>query len=287
MNPCSDLFHRLHRSIGWVAAQYWATLLLVLAGAAWTRLPDKYWWQVALSLLVPFLLIVSLLELEAATMRAFADDDGKRVKLVWGAVSLAFWAALFWVAWLLLDWCDGQIPSWASYLNSRAPAHARAALFTYAHIQRWLTLAEWVLRWIVVPGKLILCALASAQWGWRLPWRKLIRLMLHWRWWPAVVLAALAAVELPSHFFTGFPHGAVSHQVWTVIFKLAGAYLLAVSSWVLLLAWAAVLFSRATPGVTPPGDDAFAPVPVHSGPLGEDSVRLPLPESGDDAGGNA
>ena len=86
--------------------------------------------------------------------------------------------------------------------------------------------------------------MASAQWGWRIPWRKLLRLTLNWRWWPAVIGSALVGVELPGHFFGGMPHGAVSHQVWAVIFELGGTYLLGVVCWVLLLAWAAVLLNR-------------------------------------------
>jgi hypothetical protein len=241
--------------------------LLILAGLAWTRLPDKHVWQVALTLIVPLLLAISALELEAATMRSFADDDGRRLKLVWGACTLLVWVALFWVGWAVLDWCDDQIPEWAGYLNSRASANARATVFTYDHIQSWLTLAEWVLRWIVVPGKVIPHAMASAQWGWRLPWRKLIRMMLNWRWWPAVALTALMGVVLPGHFFTAEPHGTVSHQIWAVALKLTGSYLLAVASWVLLLAWAAVLLARTASS--------------------NDSDGLPQPEGGDDSAGNA
>ncbi len=86
-------------------------------------------------------------------MRALADDDGKRVKLVWGAVTLLVWSGLFWACWLALDWCDDQIPQWASYLNSKVSAGGRSMVFTWAHIARWLTIAEWILRWIIVPGK--------------------------------------------------------------------------------------------------------------------------------------
>jgi hypothetical protein len=35
-----------------------------------------------------------------------------------------------------------------------------------------------------------------------------------------------------------------------------------------------------------PDDDALVAAPIGSGPLREDSVKLPLPESGNDAGGN-
>ena len=243
-NPLNDLFHRLRSSITWVAAQFWATLLLILAGVAWTRLPDSYAWQVGLTLFVPLVLLAAALLLEAGTMRRLFHDEQRRVHLGLGVLTLLVLAAIAWAAWALLDWCGDQIPEWAGYLNSRASAHMRATLFTYDHIQSWLTFLVWVFRWIALPAKVIPWAMASAQWGWRLPGRKIIRLLLNWRWWLAVIIAALLAVEWPSHFFNGEPHGTVSHQVWSVMLKLAGAYLLAVVCWVLLLAWCAVLLSR-------------------------------------------
>ena len=109
MSYFKDLFHRLRGSLGWVAAQYVLTLVLVLLVLAWTRLPDKHVWQVLLTLLVPLLLAISALELEAGTMRALADDDGRRVKLVFGAMALLVWVALFWACWAVLDWCDDRI----------------------------------------------------------------------------------------------------------------------------------------------------------------------------------
>lgn len=283
MNPLRDLLHRFRRSPSWVAAQYWATLLLLAIGIAWTRLPDKYWWQVFVSLLVPALSIAALFALEAATMRSLAGAESKRVKLVWGALTLAVWAAIYAAIWVFLNWCAGQIPAWASYMNSRASAHARASFFTYDHIQNWLVILVWIFRWIIVPGKLIPCAIASAQFGWRMPWRRLIRVILNWRWWPAVIFASLIAVEWPRHFYNAIPQGSVSHQVWTVLLKLAANYLLAITCWVLLLAWAAVLISPRSQSA----DHALAPALVGPAPLGEDSIRLPLPETGDNRTGNA
>jgi hypothetical protein len=240
----NDLVFRLRRSWVWVALQFGLTLALILVGLAWTRIPEKHWWQVVFTLLVPALLVISLLELEAGTMRSFADDDGKRVKLVWGAATLLVWAVLYLALWTLLDWCDDRIPLWAGYLNSRASAGGRATLFTYAHLQLWFTQLEWVMRWVIIPAKIIPYAMCSAQWGWRLPLRRIIRLLFSWRWWLAAIAAALLGVSLPAHFFNGIPQGSVAHQVWAVIFKVGGAYLLAVFSWVVLLAWAAVLMAR-------------------------------------------
>ncbi|MGA3370382.1 MAG: hypothetical protein ABSC48_01340 [Terracidiphilus sp.] len=277
MTYFKDLFARLRQSWRWVTAQFVVTLLLILAGLAWTRLPEKHVWQVLLSLLVPLLLAISVLELQAGTMRSLAGDDGKRVKLVWGAMTLLAWIGVAWIAWALLDWCDDQFPQWASYLNSKAASTARARLFTYENIYLWMTYVEWVFRWIVVPAKVIPYAMASAQWGLRLPWRSVIRLLWNWRWWLGVTIAALFGVWLPGRFFatilSGTPHAQVLHE----ILRLATAYLLAVGSWVLLLGWAAVLFGRRQQNTV----DALALILGQTGPhAGEESAeKPPLPES--------
>ena len=263
MSHRKNMFHRLRRNWKWVVAQFFLTLLLILIALAWTRLPDRHIWQVALSLLIPVLLAIGALELQAGTVRAFADDDGRRVKLIWGAVSLLVWIAVGAAVWALLDWCDDQIPLWAGYLNSKAGAPSRSTTFTFEHIQRWLTDAEWIIRWIVVPAKLIPFAAASAQWGWRVPWRRVIRFLWNWRWWLGVVLASLAGVWLPASFFSKMPAGSVSAQVWAVSLKLLGAYILAVGSWVLLLAWWATLFKLPA---QPPTEEALVAVPVLTGP---------------------
>jgi hypothetical protein len=145
-------------------------------------------------------------------------------------------------------------------------------LFTYAHIQLWITTLIWISRWIAVPAKVLPHAVASAQWGWRLPWKKSFSLVFDWRWWFAVAVAALVGVLLPGRFFSALPSGTVSHQVWAVGFKLAGAYLLAITSWVLVLAWAAVLLKKSQIGTAEADTNA---------------AGSPLPETGDNAGGDA
>jgi len=272
VNDLKEMLRRLGRVRGWIAAQYWATPLIVLAGIAWTRLPDKHVWQVGLTLLIPLVLLAAFLLLEAGTMCRLVHDDERRVRMVYGALTLLVWIAIVIVAWAILDWCDDQTILWAGYLNSRAPAHLRARLFTYAHIQLWITILIWIFRWVVVPAKAIPHAVASAQWGWRLPWRRSLRLVLDWRWWVAVAVAALVGVALPGHFFKAEPSGTVSHQIWVVILKLVGAYLLAITSWVLVLAWAAVLLERTQIGAAG---------------AGANTVGSLLPEASDNARGNA
>ena len=262
MKNLDGLFGRLWTARRWVAGQFGGTLLLMIAGLAWTRLPDKHGWQVALSLVIPVLLVISLLELEAGTVRKLADDDGLRVKLVWGAMTLLLWIALVWVSWWILDWCDDQIPLWSGYLNSKASPHARFTYMSFEHITRDLTILEWIFRWIAVPAKVIPYAVASSQWGLRLHWRRVLRILWNWRWWLAVTISALVAVWLPSKFFASLPAGTVSAQVWHVWLKLAATYLLMIGCWVFLLGWACTLFGRQLP----PAENSSVLVPVLAAP---------------------
>jgi hypothetical protein len=258
-----DLLRRLRLSWRWILAQFVCIPLLVLVGLAWTRLPEKHIWQVLLSLLLPLLLLAGALVLQAGTMRQLAKGERRRVGLTLGTASLLGWVALAWVSWAILDWCDDQIPQWASYLNSRAPAHMRAALFSFEHIQRWLTGIEWVLRWIVVPAKILPYAMASSWSAWWMPWRRALRILWNWRWWPAWVLAAPIGIWLPGHLFDSLPSGSVQAQVWRVGLKITVSYLLGVGCWVLLLGWLAVLFGRQQ---QPPAEEALVPAHVLTGP---------------------
>jgi hypothetical protein len=275
-----DLLGRLARARVWVALQFGLTLVLFLIGVAWTRLPDKHWWQVGLTLLIPLLLILSLLELEAGTMRKLADDDGKRVKLVWGAATLLVWVAVVWGCWWVLDKCDDHIWQWAAYLNSKAPAHWRARAFTYEHIALVLRWIEWVLRWIAIPAKVIAWAGATAQWGWRVPLRRILRVLWNWQWWLVVTVAALLAVRWTGHWFDAEPKGTVSAQEWSVGLKLAGAYVLGVGAWMVVLGWWAVLFGgERSGGDAERGDgEALVPVPVLSGPSDGELGAKAVPE---------
>jgi len=256
------LFARLGGARLWIVLQFVVTLLILAAALGWTRLADKHWWQVALTLLVPVVLAICALELQAGTVRKLADDDGQSVKLVWGALTMLVWVALGLAMWLILDWCDDKIPLWAGYLNSKFSSRARATTFTYDHILHWLTMLEWFVRWVVLPAKLIPYAACSAQWGLGIPWRRMIRFLWNWRWWVGVAVAAFVGVWLPAQFFEKPPHGTVSAQVWSVILKLAATYVLAVGSWVLLLGWWATLFAR--PRIAP-DDEELVAVPVLSG----------------------
>ncbi len=238
---CADFVRRLHRSRAWVGAQFWATFCFILAGVAWAATPAEPVWQASLFSLAPPILAASMLALQAITMRSLTGEDRRRTSLLWGSLALLAWSAVIAAIWALLAWFDQILPLWAAWLG--AHAEPQAASFTPWRAERWLEAGAWVLRWIVVPAVAIPGAMGAAQWA-RLPWRKIGRMLLDWRWWSAVVLAALAGVALPGALFAAEPHGTIVQQVTGLFLQLAGAFVVTVSSWVLLLGWAAVLLCR-------------------------------------------
>ena len=98
-----------------------------------------------------------------------------------------------------------------------------------------------------MPAKVIPYAMASAQWGWRLPWRRVLRILWNWRWWPAVVAGSAGWRVAAGEVLYRDSAGDGLRAGLARVLKLAAAYLLAVGSWVLLLGWVATLFGRKKP----------------------------------------
>lgn len=295
----SEWARRLFRARGWVALQFVSLAFLLIAGIGWTRIPEKHAWQVFFTLLIPLLLAAGFLLLQAATLRSLLrplapeqDAAPRQVRIAWGAATLLLWIAIAWLLWIALDRFDDQIELWAGYLNSKFAVGTRARIATEEHIAWLLSYLERALRWVILPGLLVPRA-SSAAWGLREPpGKRVLRVWLNWRWWPAVLAAALLGAAWPASFFAALPHGTVSAQIWRVVLKLAASYLLVVSSWLALLAWAATLMCTDGPAAEArdegPGEltgVGVRVIPPNGGKSG--SVRLPLPESGDDPVGNA
>lgn len=254
-----DGLARFKRSWGWVLAQFLGLALLIACGLGWTRIPEKYGWQVALTFLAPLLIAAGFLVLQAGILRGFlrpapqeteaaADEEQhrepRRVALARGALTLLLWIAVGWILWVWLDRLDQQTYQFAGYMNSKFGLHARGGWASFEKLNRDLEWAVWALRWVVVPGLLIPLGCCSAVWGVvRLPWRRGLRVWADWRWWPVLLACALVGEAWPRTWFDAMPHGTVHAQVWTVVLKVAGAYLLGVACWTKVLGWAAMLVS--------------------------------------------
>jgi len=255
-----------------------ATPLIVLAAAVWTRVPEKHWWQVGLTLLLPLAMLAATLVLEVGTMRGFLQNDERRVRFAWGALTLLVWIAVVWLAWFILDWCDDQIPQWASYLNSRAsrtPAPGSSLTSTFqpgsaywsgSSAGLWFRESDSARNRFGTVGKSSAVAKSDA--------RVVELAVVDRRSGCGAGGRIVAELFLPQRAAWNRDPPGVGRDPET-----GRSYLLAMASWVLLLAWAAALVTRDEHKPKAPGDDALVAVPVGSGPLREDSVSYRCPRA--------
>jgi hypothetical protein len=244
-NAITELFKRLCLSRGWVGAQFGWVLPWIWINIAVLYLEGIQAWPERLSEGLggsdSILVMIVALVVQAGMLRSLMSNDAKRVRLVWGSLALLLWGMLYLIAISMQE--------------------------TYLPGQIW----QWLLAWVVAPVILFPFAAASAVYGWRLPWRRVLRVVLAWRWWLGVLLAGTVGMFAELYFdgVRGWP------KVWDVDLaaglKMGAVDMLEMGVWILLLGWLAVLFDMNGHGIKS---------------TGEDSVPLPLPEGGGDAGGN-
>ncbi len=283
----ADGWKRFARARMWVVLQFAGLALLIAFGLLWTRIPEKQAGEVVLTLVLPLLIAGAFLWLQAGTIRSMLGPfDGDRadasVSFFWGSATLLVWIVVGWLLWGLIDRFDDHIFSWAGYLNSRFDPHSRSHFTTYEHFSLWLGKASWVLRWVMVSGLLLPLGCSAAYGFRRFPWKRTLRLWIDWRWWPVILILALIGQAWPITFFDALPHGTVHAQVWRVVFKLLGAYLLAVLCWVFAIVWCTSLIERRAQGASDADPALLSPRESRS-----ENAPLSLPESEHDVGGNA
>jgi hypothetical protein len=248
--PESDVFTELYKRLRschhWIWAQCGWVLLFGTAIFLGRRIPDDLSWKVWILALILLVLLILELVIQVGMLRSLLNDCGRHVRMIWGALSMLLWAVLcLIVAFSLSLW---HVP-----------------------------IAPWVVGWMVAPGILLPFASASAVWGLRLPWRRLLRLLMEWKWWLGLMAALAMGVALPCLIVAAMRSENATPSIWITCLRVGVNDVLSISSWALLLSWFAVLFERQQR----PTDEAPSHVPAFIGPPEPElqaSVKLSLPE---------
>ena len=211
----TELAKRLSISRHWVGAQFgWVLLwiwvnLVPLYLQRIERLPE--WLSSGLRGWYVALVAITAVVVQAGMLRSLMRNHGKPVRPVWGLLALFLCGMLYLVAAEMQDYLPSQI-------------------------------LKWLLAWVVAPVIFFPFAAASNLWGWRLPWRSILRVVCAWRWWLCVLLLATVGRVAEMYFdsICGNPH------LWDVDLAagldMVAVDLLETGLWVLLLGWLAVLF---------------------------------------------
>jgi len=248
----NDLLRRLRLNRQWVGAQFGWVLAWIWVGMATLHFPGIQRWPEWLSggLRVTYssLIMIAALAVQTGMLRSLIRSDARRVRPIWGALALLLWGILYVIAFSMQDdYLPGQI---------------------------W----QWLLSCVVAPAIIFPFAAASAVWGWRLPWRRVLRVMGAWRWWLGVLLAGTIAISTELYF----DRLRAYEYVWDVGLvtglKMGAVDMLETGVWILLLVWLAMLLD-----LTPlPINEVFVEDPALLG-LPEtsqlDSAKTSLPQS--------
>lgn len=211
----TELAKRLSMNHHWVGAQFGLVLVWI-----WVNVTSSYfqqiqwlpeWFSRGLRFSYNSFVVTTALVVQAGMLRSLMRNHEKQVRPVWGSLALILWGMLYLVAAEMQDYLPSQI-------------------------------LKWLLAWVVTPIILFPFGAASSLWGWRLPWRSILRVLCAWRWWLCVLLIGTFGKVAEIYFdsLRGYPH------VWDV--DLAAGLnmgiidMLETGLWVLLLGWLAVLF---------------------------------------------
>jgi hypothetical protein len=192
----ADTKSRIIRARWWLLAQLLLTAVFLALGVLFLRMPDKYIWQVVLSLTLAAVLVTLFVLMQSKTLRSLMGDE-RKVKLIYAAMTFAGWVLLAWVALKLAFRLDDKIELYSSYLNSRLPAGMRARIFTEEHIESVFTKVQWLIVYVVIPGIFIPLAALTSITGAGLPKRSELSYLAKKRWW----IPILVAVILCAYFF--------------------------------------------------------------------------------------
>jgi hypothetical protein len=210
-----ELAARLSISRAWVAAQFGWVLVWIWVNVASLyvqriqRLPE--WLSNGLRGSYVALVAITALVVQAGMLRSLTKNHTKHVRPIWGALALLLWGMLYLVAAEMQDYVRGEI-------------------------------LKWLVAWVVTPVIFFPVAAASNSWGWRLPWRSILRVVCAWRWWLCVLLLATVGRVAEIYFdsICGNPY------LWDVDLaaglNMGTVDLLETGLWVLLLGWLAMLF---------------------------------------------
>jgi hypothetical protein len=226
--------------------QFLANPILFALFVAWLLIPVANTWHLVLNLLLALALLVSVLVLQAGTLKYFSDRQSGPVPL-WPAfrsalkhlAAIAVCALVFYLLWALADSMQSSQDNFSAFVRSLLPAFLRrhVALPT---LDKLFAMILFAFRWILVPGLLLPFALQTAVRGFRgfgsqgrAAWKRAVSSLAYWL---VLLFSSLLGVWLTEALMAWTPDfqtSTLSHEAVSLAFRLFFAYVFGLFAWIL------------------------------------------------------
>ena len=214
-------------------------ILLLAAAAFWLLIPEAHLWQLLLSAAGGIMILFCFLWLHCYTMARGAgrDQGGVRESCRESVRRLPLFAILAALLVALMHWSNGFTEkSWqiSGYFFTRLP-HSLQRAFGEWRFHDLIHAKLVTFTWFVLPAVLLPLLAWAASFG--LSRRGLgaaVRVYARWRYWAAAIIGALAGIWVPSLLIDWTPATTLTGESISMVLRLLTAYLLAVSSWLMI-----------------------------------------------------
>lgn len=207
---------------------------LLAAASFWLLIPEAHAWQLVFAVLSAIAIAGIFLWLHSSTLIYALEPRPVNLRvavrprvlsMIWLLVGLA---AMFWGMSIVEKW---RANPWqlSGYLYSKAPQWLRPTSGAMSYTHGLLDL-ETVLFWFVIPS-LFLPFIAGRVTGRR--FRAPFRALASGRYWLAMVVLCVVGVWLTRLIIGWVPGKTLAFQTISVIVRLAIAYVVATSAWLL------------------------------------------------------
>jgi hypothetical protein len=213
--------------------------LLAAAATAWLWIPEARVWQLLATVIIGLAILMAFAALHGGTLahgvtptrEVLGADFRKSLRhlpaFVFFAVVLGF--LMLWTS----NYADQSSWQISGYFFTRLP-HFLQRAFGEIRFHQWVEIKFTVLTWFLLPAIFLpflsVSAYSGFEWsGLRSAWRAYAK----WKYWLAMVTAAVAGILLPHLLANWTPVHRLHKEMVSMVLRLLIAYALAITVWLM------------------------------------------------------
>lgn len=224
------------RSLRLVVQHLVLNALLIASASYWLLIPEARVWQLAFTVVSALLIVCAFLWLHSGTFVFASDPQPTNFRPAF-SIKLTSWIPLF-LGLAILFWLMHRVDVFASsryqiagYVYSKTPSWLHPTHGSAVYV-RAVGFFLSIVTWYLLPG-LILPVSAARVVGSEL--RSALRALRSWQYWLGLAVTISLGVWVTQALMGWTPGTSLAQQTTSLVIRLAFAYLLATSAWLLTI----------------------------------------------------